>query len=215
MMKFCDENLGREGLLWKRLITSPFLHPRPALFLDRDGVIIEERDYLSDPAGVALISGCTDVIRNASAAGFAVVVVSNQSGIGRGYFGWEEHRAIEDRLIELLAADGAAVDALLACGHHPSGVAPYNCDHLWRKPNPGMLLAAAEALNLDLPRSIMVGDKTSDIEAGRRAGVARSYHVLTGHGAEERKDLVAAYGADFQLVLIDSIAGLPTLLPNR
>lgn len=185
---------------------------RPALFLDRDGVLIEERSYLSDPDGVALIEGAIPTIAAARAAGHAIVVVTNQSGIGRGFFGWPQYAAVETRMLALLERGGAGVDAILACASHPQGgKPPYDDDHPWRKPRPGMLLAAAERLELDLAASSIVGDKAADIEAGRAAGLARGFHVATGHGdAQERRAALALAGVAFQVHACPSIAALAT-----
>lgn len=197
---------------WLRVCVPAFAVPRPCLFLDRDGAMIVERHYLSDPAGVELIPGCLEAIAAARRAGWAVVVVSNQSGIGRGRFGWREHFAVENRLIELITLGGQSLDALLASPNHPNVSGPYGVDHAWRKPGPGMVLAAAAALNLDLGASLLVGDKASDVEAGRAAGLKRAVHVLTGHGAEEREPVAALAQATFTVHTAPSIAAVPKLL---
>lgn len=165
---------------------------RPALFLDRDGVIIAEKHYLSDPAQVELLPGALRLIRAARARGMAVVQITNQAGIGMGLFGWEEFRQVEARLKELLAAEGVAIDAAYAC---PSR----DPDDPRRKPNPGMLLDAARELNLDLARSIAVGDKASDILAAKRAGLPAAIHVLTGHGASHVEEAKKAADASFRV----------------
>jgi D-glycero-D-manno-heptose 1,7-bisphosphate phosphatase len=162
---------------WLRILRDAAQEPGPALFLDRDGVLIEEMDYLSDPGRVRLIPGCCEALRTAKALGLRTVVITNQSGIGRGYFGWAEYFRVECKLIGLLEREGAVPDAILS----NSAAA----EHAWRKPKPGMLLAAAEALNIDLGKSLIVGDKASDLEAGRNAGLPNGVHVLTGHGKSE------------------------------
>ncbi len=159
---------------WLRILSNAAQEARPALFLDRDGVMIEDMNYLSDPNGISLFPGCGEVLRKAGAAGVYTVVVTNQSGIGRGYFGWADYFRVECKLIELLKREGAVPDAILA--NSAAG------EHVWRKPNPGMLLAAAEVLNIDLGRSLIAGDKASDLEAGRHAGLSKGVHVSTGHG---------------------------------
>jgi len=148
--------------------------PRPCLFLDRDGVVIVDRHYLSDPAGVELMPGAAALIAAANRSGWLVGLVTNQSGIGRGYFDWQAFAAVQDRMEADLAAQGAALDFVCACPHHGGGIAPFDVDnHPWRKPNPGMLLHAAAALGADMGRSIMVGDRASDMAAGAGAGVGR------------------------------------------
>ncbi len=179
---FADARLG-DDLLWRDLRVPRFPVSTPALFLDRDGVIIEEKEYISDPGQVELLAGIAELILAARGAGMAVVEVTNQAGIARGYFGWREFEAVEHRTRELLAAEGAHLDGVLACPFHSEGRPPYtDREHAWRKPNPGMLLEAARLLNLDLAQSVLVGDKVADQEAARAAGLASGIHVLTGHG---------------------------------
>jgi D-glycero-D-manno-heptose 1,7-bisphosphate phosphatase len=150
---------------------------RPAVFLDRDGTLIEEVGNLGDPAGVVIIPGVPAALRALAAAGHVLVVVSNQGGIGRGLFTEDDLEAVRERTVRLLGADGAAVDAWYHCPHHPDFTGPCTC----RKPAPGMLLRAAGELGLDLERSWIVGDHLVDVQAGLAAGV-RPIKVRTGHG---------------------------------
>jgi D-glycero-D-manno-heptose 1,7-bisphosphate phosphatase len=148
--------------------------PRPCLFLDRDGVVIVDRHYLHDPAGVELIAGAAALVGAANRSGWLVGLVTNQSGIGRGYFDWQAFAAVQRRLEAELSAAGASLDFVCACPHLGGGIAPFDVDdHPWRKPNPGMLLHAADALGADMDHSIMVGDRASDLAAGAAAGVGR------------------------------------------
>jgi len=180
--------------VWREILRRPAA-AAPALFLDRDGTIVEEVHYLHRPAEVRLETGAARTIRAANEAGFAVVVVTNQAGIGRGYYGWDEFAAVQRRLIELLAAEGARLDMVLACPFHEEAVGSYRvADHPARKPNPGMLMDATKSLGLQLPRSFIVGDRLSDIEAGRRAGLAGGFLVGTGYGAREA-DRIARHAA--------------------
>ncbi|MGH2914301.1 MAG: D-glycero-alpha-D-manno-heptose-1,7-bisphosphate 7-phosphatase [Solirubrobacteraceae bacterium] len=157
---------------------------RSAVFLDRDGTLIEDVGYLRDPATVAALDGAACALRDLSRLGFALVVVSNQSGIARGIISAAEAAAVHQRFVVLYAADGVRYDAVSYCPHGPDeGCA---C----RKPAPGMLLDAAADLDIDLPTSFMVGDKASDVEAGRRAG-CRSIRLATA-GAP----VLAAGGSD-------------------
>ncbi len=157
---------------------------RPALFLDRDGVILVEVGYLHEPDRADLIPGAAETIRRANSAAAAVVVVTNQAGIARGMYGWPEFEATQARMLDRLAGLGARVDAVFACPHHADGVAPYrHPNHPARKPNPGLLSRAAEQLDLDMGRSWIVGDRTSDLAAGRRAGLAGGVLVATGYGS--------------------------------
>ena len=151
---------------------------QPALFLDRDGTINVDTDYPRDPAEIALRPGIIPVIAAANAVELPVVVVTNQSGIARGYFGWPEFAAVNDRVLDLLRAQACTVDLVLACAYYPAGSGPLSvADHPMRKPNPGMLHLAAARFGLGLSRSLIVGDKLSDMEAGRRAGLAGGWLI--------------------------------------
>ncbi len=192
---FGDPRLGMDHL-WRDLRVGCFPQPIPALFLDRDGVIIEEKEYIRDPAEVKLIPGITELIRAARKLGMAIVEITNQAGIARGYSGWPEFIAVENRLARLLAEKDAELDAVFACPFHERGLPPYDVpNHAWRKPNPGMLLEAARLLNLALPKSLLVGDKASDQLAARAAQLACGIHVLTGYGRAQ-KELCSSVATD-------------------
>jgi D-glycero-D-manno-heptose 1,7-bisphosphate phosphatase len=151
---------------------------RPALFLDRDGTINVDTDYPGDADEIVLREEIVEIVRAGNEADIPVVVASNQSGIARGYFGWPEFAAVNGRVLDLLAARGCAIDLVIACAYHESGQGLLAVpDHPMRKPNPGMLLLAGERLGLDLSRSIMVGDKPSDMEAARRGGLSKGFLI--------------------------------------
>lgn len=158
------------------------------LFLDRDGTINEEVEFLSSPRDVRLIPGAARVIREANVLGFKVIVITNQSGIARGLFTEQDFHAVNDELFRLLRLEGAAVDALYYCPHHPDGEPPYRLDCECRKPRTGMLRRAADELGIDLSRSFVIGDRLSDLQAGIAAG-ASSILVLTGYGAAQRSSI--------------------------
>ncbi|MBM4182892.1 MAG: HAD family hydrolase [Gemmatimonadetes bacterium] len=152
---------------------------RPAVFVDRDGTIIVERSYLADPAGVALVPGVPDALRGLRGAGFAVVIVTNQSGIARGLYTEADYEAVTERLRQVLAADGVTVDGVEHCAHHPDVTGPCEC----RKPGTGMHRRAAAALGIDLARSYCVGDKLADVLPAAELG-GRGILVRTGYGRE-------------------------------
>ena len=157
---------------------------RGAVFLDRDGTIIEEVNYLSRLDQLRLLDGAGPAIARLNRLKLPVIVVSNQSGIARGYFDEEFVRRSHRRLQELLRPYGARIDDFFFCPHHPDhGQPPYRrvCD--CRKPAPGLLQAAAARHGLDLEKSFVVGDKACDLELAARVG-ARGILVLTGYGAE-------------------------------
>jgi D-glycero-D-manno-heptose 1,7-bisphosphate phosphatase len=155
------------------------------VFLDRDGTINEEVDYLTSPNDLRLIPGSTDAIREAKNAGFKVFITTNQSGVARGFITEEQLTRIHKTLIEKLQEDNAHLDAIYYCPHHPEiGEAPYRKDCECRKPNTGMLIRAAKEFNLDLTKSFVVGDMMIDVQTGNNAG-AISILVLTGYGQKE------------------------------
>lgn len=153
-------------------------------FLDRDGTIIYDAHFLKDPDKIEPIPGAEEAIKLLNQAGYKVVIVSNQSGVARGYFGIEVVERINDRVVDIFARKGARIDEVYFCPHHKEGVnEEYSYDCNCRKPAPGMPEAAACKLNLDLTRSIVIGDKASDIHLARNIG-AKGYLVRTGNGAD-------------------------------
>lgn len=150
---------------------------RPAIILDRDGTIIVERDYLADPDSVEIEDNVPDGLILLAAAGFALVVISNQSGVGRGYFDTAAVEAVNARTQSLLSRCGVSIEQWYYCPHAPSA----HCD--CRKPRPGLALQAARELDLDLSLSWVIGDKKSDIMLAEAIG-ARGALVTTGHGHE-------------------------------
>ena len=156
---------------------------RPAVFLDRDGTLIEDREYLSDPAGVCLLPGVPEGLLRLRDAGFALVVVTNQSGIGRGWMTEDNYLNVAAELDRHLAAYRVALDAAYFCPAAP------NENHSDRKPAPGMFLRAARELDLDLGRSFSVGDSLRDVVAGRAAGCRDGILVATGKPLPEAESL--------------------------
>ena len=156
-------------------------------FLDRDGVIIEDENYLADPAKVRLCPGCAEAFRQIAHAGYQIIVTSNQSGIARGYFSWQEVKAVERRIEELLTKQGAPKPAAwYYCPHHPKGTIPeYALECTCRKPKPGLLLQAGREHGVDFRHSYMIGDKLSDLQAAYAAGCRSAALVFTGHGGEQ------------------------------
>ncbi|MEI9411661.1 D-glycero-beta-D-manno-heptose 1,7-bisphosphate 7-phosphatase [Mesorhizobium salmacidum] len=170
--------LTEPGLWVERIGGRVFPARSPALFLDRDGTINVDTDYPSDPAEIELRPQMLPAIAAANQAGIPVVMVTNQSGIARGYFGWSAFAAVNGRVLDLLRGQGVSVDMVLACAYHEAGVGPLAvADHPMRKPNPGMLIDAGRRLDLALQRSLMVGDKLADMQAGQRAGLAQGWLV--------------------------------------
>jgi D-glycero-D-manno-heptose 1,7-bisphosphate phosphatase len=197
-MRSAEHPLNAESV-WCQIFQRP-APGRPALFLDRDGVVVEDTGYLCRASDVVVIPGAIEVVSAANKCAVSVVMVTNQSGIGRGYYGWSEFKSVQDVLIAKLADHDARIDAVYACAHHPDakGILAHP-DHPARKPNPGMLLQAALDLALDLKTSWLVGDKVHDIEAAKRAGLAGALQVATGHGAAERQHAAKLEASNFEV----------------
>lgn len=152
-----------------------------ALFLDRDGVINHDSGYTSNTKDFKFIDGIFDLCRAAEKAGYLLIVVTNQAGIGRGYYSEKDFFALTDWMRNRFEEENAPLTDVFHCPYHPKhGVGDYKKDSFDRKPNPGMLLRAAEKHGLDLGRSIMIGDKDSDMQAASKAVVGIRCHYLTG-----------------------------------
>lgn len=176
--------------------------PDRAVFVDRDGTVIREREYLWDPADVELLPGAAQALAAFQAAGYAIVIVTNQSGIARGYYGEADYRAVEAEVERQLAAAGVSVLGSYFCPHHPEETGPCDC----RKPATGLFERAGRDHDLDLTRSVYVGDRLRDVEPGRVLGGA-AVLVRTGYGQRE-----AAGAADEVLVMDDLAAAASRLL---
>jgi len=150
-----------------------------AVFLDRDGTLMEEVHYCGDPSKVRVFPGVAAALRQLKEAGFLLIVVSNQSGIGRGLITEAEYHTVQEELLRQLGSE--LIDACYYSPEIPGAAS------IRRKPEPGMLLEAAQEFGIDLSRSFLIGDKQSDIECGKRAGI-RTIQVMTGYGREQGTD---------------------------
>lgn len=157
---------------------------RPAIFLDRDGVITQniEGSYVNTIADVSFIDGALGSLAELAKSNYAIVIVTNQAGVGKGYFSLEMAQAINTYVRESILNSGGRVDGLYLCPHTPEE----NCE--CRKPRPGMLLQAQRELNIDLSNSWMIGDALTDLQAGEAAGVKKTMLVLTGRGAKQAQE---------------------------
>jgi len=150
-----------------------------ALFLDRDGVINHDSGYTSRAENFQFIDGIFDLCRAARRSGYLLIVVTNQAGIGRGYYSEQDFSTLTEWMRERFEAEGVPITDVFHCPYHPEhGIGRYKKDSFDRKPNPGMLLRAAEKHGLDLKRSVMIGDKDSDMQAASKAGVGVRCHYL-------------------------------------
>ena len=177
---------------------------RAAAFVDRDGTIIREREYLADPAGVELLPGAAEGLGALQAAGYLLVIVSNQSGIARGYYDEAAYRAVQNRVVDLLDGEGVAVAASYHCPHHPDFSGPCAC----RKPSAGLFREAIRDLDLDPDRSVFIGDRLRDVTPSRELG-GRAFLVRTGYGEEEAAEAGGEVVVCDDLLAVARAAGPP------
>ncbi|MFQ5630978.1 MAG: D-glycero-beta-D-manno-heptose 1,7-bisphosphate 7-phosphatase [bacterium] len=167
----------------------------PAVFLDRDGTVNEEINYLGTIEQFKFIAGAVNAIRLLNQAGLKTIVITNQAGVARGYYDENRVRQIHDFMEEELRSKGARLDGVFYCPHHPTaGLGEYKIDCHCRKPKPGMVEQAAADLHIDLRKSYVIGDKMSDLQAGLAVG-CRTILVRTGYGEKMVKELMEK---DFQ-----------------
>ncbi len=184
--------------VWKPCHSDESSDIRPALFLDRDGVVIVDRDYLGDPAEVELIPGAAETMRDAAEAGYLLIGVSNQSGLGRGLFTIRQFTEVMNRLDKMLAQNGTGFDGFYYCPHAPA-------DHcVCRKPAIGLLEEAAHTCRWDEGSSWVVGDKASDVSLARAGGMG-AVLVRTGHGASYEQEVREMGKTDSRVLIADDL----------
>lgn len=158
-----------------------------AVFLDRDGTISEEIGYIDSAENFELYPYAIGALSELQSSGYKLIVVTNQSGVARGYFPESRVKEVNDLMCSLLAKQGVAVDAVYYCPHHPDGIVKdFSFECQCRKPGTGMIKQAERELNLDIKNSIMIGDKRTDIDCGRNAGM-KTILLRTGFGKDEEK----------------------------
>ncbi len=179
---------------------------RPVAFLDRDGTLMVDEGYVSDPGRVALIPGAAGALRRLANAGYALVVVTNQSGIARGYYSEADFAAVQARLETLLNAAGVRLDGVYHCPHHPDVTGPCRC----RKPGLGMYRDAVRELGLGLSGALFFGDKPSDVEPALTLG-GRAWLVRTGEGRSHEAELPGGVRVadDLAAAVTDALDGPP------
>ncbi len=168
-----------------------------AIFLDRDGTLIEDKDYLHKPEEVMLLSGATAALKQLQNAGFKLFLVTNQSGVGRGYFTMEDVEKVHVHLASELARHGVAFEKIYTAPEHPDQPSR------GRKPSPQFLFDARDEFGIDLSQSYMIGDKLIDLECGWNAGVKKSILVRTGYGADVARNIT---GPNLQMYIADDLA---------
>ena len=158
----------------------------PALFLDRDGVINREKEYVHRIEDFEFLDGVFDACRKARTLGYKLVIITNQAGIARGFYSEEDFHGLNRWMLDQFETKGIPIDGVYFCPHHATaGIGEYRKACVCRKPEPGMILQAAADLDIDLPASVIVGDKVGDVEASARAGVGTSLLVRSGHPLDE------------------------------
>jgi D-glycero-D-manno-heptose 1,7-bisphosphate phosphatase len=185
---------------------------RRAVFMDRDGTISEEIGYVNHPSRYRVFPYSAEAVRLLNEAGWLAVLVTNQAGVARGYFTEEMIGSVHHILSAEMEGGGARLDAIYYCAHHPSvGQPPYRVDCDCRKPKPGLIRRAAEELEIDLAQSWMVGDRYSDIELARNAGVGAAF-VLSGYGRGEWEFQRACWTTQPDLVAEDLLEAVRKII---
>jgi D-glycero-D-manno-heptose 1,7-bisphosphate phosphatase len=201
--------------IWLQVKSTVPAAARAGLFLDRDGVIVEDIGYLSAPSAVRLMPGAAALIRRANQAGIAMAIVTNQSGIARKLYGWDEFAAVEVEIERQLLAADAAIDGVCACPFHPDfGDTDSARTERWRKPGPGMIEALGAALRIDRRRAWMIGDKPSDVEAARNAGLAGAVILRPSGDHAVRPQAMRLCGPDFAVRETGDLSQVPVILPE-
>ena len=175
---FKDHKQNKKGNILKK-----------AIFFDRDGVLIKDMHHIKYSKDVSLMKGVKEVLSHTSNLGYHNIIVTNQSGISRNFFTWKDYEKVTNKMLEIINMP-EVITAIYANGEGPNEL---NSDISWRKPNPNMILKASQDFNINLSESFLIGDRLSDIQAGHKAGLKNLVHVLTGHGNEERKQVIENY----------------------
>ena len=158
---------------------------RPAIFADRDGVLIKDKNYISNSEDVELEKGALNFLKSAFKLEIPIVIVTNQSGISRGFFSWNDYVKITEKMLQEIGEENPII-AIFA-----NGLSPNCAIHSWRKPSPEMINTASYLLNIDKRNSILIGDRQSDIESGINAKISNLIHLQTGHGLKERDKVIS------------------------
>ncbi len=177
---------------------------RPALFLDRDGVVIKEKHFISKKKDVELENGISDLFEVLNKIGVPIIIITNQSGIARGLFTWEDYLNVTEEMLTLINKK----NSLIAI--YSNGLNPIQNKNTWRKPNPDMLHNASSTLNIDLSKSALIGDRLTDLISGIKAGIPYLVHTKTGHGIEDRIKVIEFFNTQskhqkIKPILIDEI----------
>ncbi len=205
-----------EDYTWIRLLKKEHSlnsQKLPALFLDRDGVINKEKNFITHPDLLELEEGIVPLIQYYNKKDWPVIIVTNQSGIAKQKITWSTYWQIEDRLMEMLAVEGAFIDLILACPCHPEGIEPYNDLYLpSRKPAAGMIKKACEIFAIEKKYSIIVGDRMRDLQAGDKGGLSFGIFCYSGH-KEGKIEWRNVHNNDFEHLHVYKIKNMVEALP--
>ena len=191
----------------KIIFNNQFLNgkvSKPAIFFDRDGVIIEDVNYIKDPKKVNILPGVRNLLESSKNAGWLNIIVTNQSGISRGLLTWQDYENVTKEMINLLGEE-CFINAIYANSQKPNFFYKNN----WRKPNPNMILEASIDFNINLSKSILIGDRETDLLSARNAGIKSFVHVLTGHGKNERESILLNFEdskKNKKLIILDQLS---------
>ena len=180
---------------------------RKALFFDRDGVIIQDIHYIKNPKDVKLLNGAKELLKYSKFSGWLNIIITNQSGISRSLFNWEDYEKVSKKMLSIINEPNL-IDAIYASGEGPKDTSLI----IWRKPSPNMIFKASKDFNIQLSKSFIVGDRYTDLLSGEKAGIKNMVHLLTGHGINERENVMDNYfksNNKYNLSLIDDLSFFP------
>ena len=201
--------------VWLDIRSPTVCSARPGLFLDRDGVIVHDKNFLTGPNDVELLPGAAELIAEANRCAAPVAVVTNQSGIARRLFSWMEFTDVEQEIARRLERAGAQIDAVLACPFHPKFTECYGeRESYWRKPGPGLILEAARLLKIDIGMSWLVGDQTRDIEAAKNAGLAGAIFLNNGSTSSRPALVRSEPSAKFKVEIATNVFNVIEILQD-
>ena len=195
--------------IWAEKLSNKIFENSPCLFLDRDGVLIDWKDYTMETKDAKLINGSDKIIKECNKKKIPVILITNQGGIGLGLQTWDSFAKIQKKIINELSNKNAKIDGVIACPHHPLARGKYrHKNHPCRKPNGGMFLLAKKLFKIDLQNSWMVGDKINDLIAANSKGLKKGFLVLTGYGKEEKEKINLLPKNFFEVKILSSLKNL-------
>ena len=195
--------------IWVEKFSKKNFKNSPCLFLDRDGVLVDWKDYTMKTKDANLIPGCDKIIKNCNKKEIPIILITNQGGVGLGIHTWNDFIKIQKKIINQLLNKNAIIDGVIACPHHPLAKGKYrHKNHPCRKPNGGMFLIAKKLFKINLQKSWMVGDKVNDLIAANSKGLKKGFLVLTGYGMEEEKKINFLPKNFFTVKILSSLKNL-------